>query len=56
MSNTMIMKCNKCEKNEYQDSKYGINNRVFNKSVKGWRCTICGNIIGTGNETNKKKG
>jgi len=43
----MILKCT-C-KNDYQDAKYGIGNRVMNpagkdsarRSVK-YRCTVCG--------------
>ena len=34
----------KCTCNhEFQDKKYGKNNRVFNYCVKGdkWRCTVC---------------
>lgn len=36
----MVKKCT-C-KHEYQDKKYGKNNRVFNVTVKGYRCTVCG--------------
>ena len=38
---TVIMPCN-C-KHEYQDEKYGIGRRVFNKcSGFNARCTVCG--------------
>lgn len=38
-SGSIIKSCN-C-KSEYQDKKYGKNNRVFNMTAKGARCTIC---------------
>ena len=35
-------------KNEYQDKKYGKGKRVCNSTATGqWRCTVCGNTIGT---------
>ena len=37
-----ILKCN-CE-HKSQDELYGKGMRVFNKSTKGLRCTICGNL------------
>ena len=38
----MIKKC--ICKSEYQDERYGKNNRVHNEMVgqKGYRCTVCG--------------
>lgn len=30
---------------KYQDSKYGKGNRVFNKTQKGFKCTVCGNTV-----------
>jgi len=36
---TKIMVCS-CE-HKYQDEKYGKAKRVFNKTVKGYRCTVC---------------
>ena len=27
---------------EYQDKKYGLGVRLWNKYLKGWRCTVCG--------------
>jgi len=36
----MILSCT-C-KSEYQDSKYGKGNRVYNRTKNGARCTICG--------------
>lgn len=43
----MIKKCT-C-KHQYQDKKYGINNRVHNICAKDkesvrYRCTVCGSI------------
>ena len=35
----MISQCT-C-KSEYQDSKYGKGNRIYNPIKKGGRCTIC---------------
>jgi len=29
-------------KHAYQDKEYGINQRVYNKTTKGHRCTVCG--------------
>lgn len=29
-----------CE-NEYQDKVYGKHKRVFNDTLKGYRCTVC---------------
>ena len=42
---TKIMKCT-C-KHEYQDKKYGKQNRVFNQKVKAneYRCTVCSKEI-----------
>ncbi len=39
-TNCKIIKC-KC-KHDYQDEKYGKGNRVHNPTVKGYRCTVCG--------------
>jgi hypothetical protein len=36
----MIKKCF-CD-NKFQDKKYGKKMRVFNKTMKGHRCTNCG--------------
>lgn len=46
---TMIKVCT-C-KHEFQDKKYGFRKRVHNQckkegKIKGWRCTVCGNIKG----------
>lgn len=38
---TNIKKCS-CE-HVFQDVKYGIGQRLYNKCVKGWRCSVCGN-------------
>ena len=35
----MIKKCT-CA-HTFQDKKYGKNNRVYNKTADGWRCTVC---------------
>lgn len=35
-----VRPCGKCE-HKFQDSLYGKNRRVHNKSAKGWRCTVC---------------
>lgn len=35
-----IKKCH-CD-SKFQDEKYGDKNRVFNQTVKGYRCTVCG--------------
>lgn len=32
-------------KNEYQDKKYGKQQRVFNEAIKGWRCTVCEKVV-----------
>ena len=40
----MAIKTCSC-KSEYQDKKYGKNQRVHNRYIKdsgGWRCTVCG--------------
>jgi len=39
----MIKKCD-C-KNEYQDEKYGKGNRVYNKTTRGARCTVCQKVV-----------
>jgi len=31
----------KCQ-SEYQDDKFGADQRAFNNSTRGWRCTVCG--------------
>ena len=53
----MIKKCNatRCE-SEYQDKKYGKNNRVHNEGVDNKiRCTVCGNqTAGSGYLRGKK--
>lgn len=33
-----------CE-HDYQDKKYGRNQRVFNRTKSGWRCTVCGTVL-----------
>lgn len=45
----MIQQCKDCRKNkpfspahDYQDKLYGKDNRKHNKTVKGFRCTVCG--------------
>ncbi len=35
--------CLGCE-STFQDKQYGIGRRLHNKSMKGWRCTVCGNL------------
>lgn len=52
MSETKIMKCN-C-KNDFQDKKYGKKNRLFNRTIKGFRCTVCGSDKGIQIEKKKK--
>lgn len=42
---TLIRLC-KC-KSEYQDKQYGKGCRVFNVTLKGVRCTNCGELIKT---------
>jgi hypothetical protein len=39
---TTIRQCS-CKHN-YQDKKYGDNNRVHNEGMKGDRCTVCGGV------------
>jgi len=39
-SKTVILSC-ACQ-HEYQDKKYGKEKRVFNITLKGARCTVCG--------------
>lgn len=46
----MIKYCPKCldyrsVAAQYQNIKYGLGMRVFNKSAKGLRCTVCENVI-----------
>ena len=36
----MIIKECTCS-HAYQDEKYGKNQRCFNKTLKGYRCTVC---------------
>lgn len=36
----MIRKCY-CD-SKFQDKKYGKKQRVHNKTMKGYRCTVCG--------------
>lgn len=41
--NTIISKCNSKEcVSDYQDTKYGNKMRVKNKTMKSYRCTVCG--------------
>lgn len=28
--------------NPFQDKRYGAQMRIHNKTIKGWRCTVCG--------------
>lgn len=57
----MIKKCdcksdttfNKTAAN-YQNSTYGVGNRVANKAGEKWRCTVCGRDIGTIDPKKKK--
>ncbi len=50
MSKVAIKKCS-CT-HEYQDERYGKGKRVCNYSDKNdnWRCTVCGQVIGTQNK------
>ena len=43
----------RCEHN-YQDSKHGKGNRVFNLTMKkDYRCTVCGELRKEGRESKK---
>jgi len=33
-------------KNSFQDKKYGKKRRVWNQTVKGYRCTVCRKEVG----------
>jgi len=44
MSGSAIRAC-KCQ-NEFQDSTYGKGMRVHSKTLKGFRCSVCGHEIG----------
>jgi len=53
----MINHCT-CE-HDYQDKKYGKNKRVWNPTMKGARCTVCGASISDDKKKenkNKQKG
>lgn len=54
MSKTEIRHCN-CF-NLGQDALHGINRRVHNLGVKGWRCTSCLTVSGAGAATVATKG
>ena len=43
MSGLIIKTCpmGKCQSN-YQDATFGTNQRAFNCTDRGWRCTVCG--------------
>lgn len=41
--------------NEFQDQVYGKNKRLFNDTVKGYRCTVCGTEKLDSNKVGKKK-
>lgn len=49
----MILLCS-C-KHEYQDKLYGANHRVHNQCAKGHRCTVCGNVNGSGSQKKEEK-
>ena len=57
----MIHKCNKCgdyrsAAAQFQDAKYGAGMRVFNKTGKGQKCTVCGETIqGSSAKATKKE-
>jgi hypothetical protein len=48
----MITKCT-CE-HEYQDRRYGKQNRVHNQGSKGAACTVCG-IVKLGKKEKKEE-
>lgn len=37
---TKIIQCT-CN-HKYQNSKYGKNNRVYNRCISGYKCSVCG--------------
>ena len=46
----MIKYCPKCTDYrsagaQFQNAKYGLGMRVFNKTQKGFRCTVCDNVV-----------
>lgn len=53
---TTLRKCDgpRCN-SAYQDEKYGVAVRVFNKFLKGVRCTVCGTTKGDDAPAEKKE-
>lgn len=52
---TTLRKCDSPRCNSaFQDDKYGVAVRVFNKFAKGVRCTVCGFTKGDDTPTEKK--
>jgi hypothetical protein len=53
MENIMTTKIIRCTcKHPFQDSLYGIGNRLFNEMKSGqFKCTVCGTISGSQNVT-----
>ena len=49
----MILPCS-C-KHEYQDKEYEKGHRVHNSCVKGYRCTVCGEVKGSGQKEQKEE-
>jgi hypothetical protein len=49
----MVLPCSCSHK--FQDSEYGKGQRVHNSCVKGYRCTVCGNITGAGLQAKEEK-
>jgi hypothetical protein len=54
---TKVSQCRPQCKHNYQDEKYGEGMRVFNKTKSDppkWRCTVCGDERGGGEDKGKK--
>jgi len=49
----MVLPC-QC-KHECQDKLYGNGNRVHTSCIKGYRCTVCLNIVAAGNQQKKEE-
>ena len=42
-----LIRCENCKLHKYQDTKYGKDIRVANKTIKlnGFRCTVCEKLV-----------
>lgn len=44
MANSVEIRACKCS-HGFQDERYGRGNRVYNRGLKSWTCTVCGASI-----------